>query len=93
MGQPSFVPANYYYLNVPTGPLELRLNWLPDSAEFSAGTPDVSHIPKPESWIFSTGVPKPDDSRIYMNLCNYGNARIPPTHDAEVVVKRFDFFP
>ncbi len=91
--QPSFVPANFYYLNVPAGPLALQLKWSPDRAEFSA-----SHAQSPEgkaieSWVFSTGVPIPDDAQIHINLCAYGNARIPPTHDAEVVVKSFEFFP
>jgi hypothetical protein len=91
--QPSFVPANFYYLNVPAGPLVLQLKWSPDRAEFSA-----SHAQSPEgkaieSWVFNTGVPIPDDAQIHINLCAYGNARIPPTHDAEVVVKSFEFFP
>ena len=91
--QPSFVPANFYYFNVPPGPLAIQLKWTPEKAEFSAVRLQM-HGEKPvASWIFDTGVPRADEAQIYINFCNFGNARIPPTHNAEVVVKSFDFFP
>jgi hypothetical protein len=91
--QPSFVPANFYYLDVPSGPLALQLKWSPDRAEFSVARARVSDERIIDSWVFSTGVPKPDGAQLNINLCRYGNAPIPPTHDAEIVVKSFDFFP
>jgi hypothetical protein len=91
--QPSFVPANFYYLDVPPGPLALQLKWSPDRAEFSVANAQMPEGRPIDSWVFSNSVPKPDDAQIYINLCHYGNARLPPTHDAEVVVKSFDFFP
>jgi hypothetical protein len=90
---PYFVPANFYYFNVLPGPLALQLKWSPDRVEFSASRVQMPTERPFESWIFNTGVPRADETQIYINFCNYGNARIPPTHNAEVVVKSFDFFP
>jgi hypothetical protein len=90
---PYFVPANFYYFDVPDGPLALQLKWSPDRAEFSASRAKSPNERPFESWIFNTGVPRADEAKIYINLCNYGNARIHPTRNEEVVVKSFDFFP
>ncbi|CAN5599194.1 hypothetical protein BH10ACI4_BH10ACI4_18840 [soil metagenome] len=90
---PYFVPVDFYYFDVPAGPLALQLKWFPERAEFSASRPQKTKESPLEFWSFNTGVPKADGAQIYINLCNYGNARIPPTHNAEVVVKSFDFFP
>lgn len=91
--QPSFVPANFYHFDVPPGPLQLEMNWRPDEAEFSVSRGQM-HVRQPLiSWPFKTGMPIPDDTHVYINLCNYGYAPSPPTHDAEVVVKGFEFYP
>lgn len=90
---PYFVPADFFYFNVPPGPLALQLKWSPEQAEFAASLAQKTTQPPLESWKFNTGVPRADGAQIYINLCNYGNARIPPTHNAEVMVKSFDFFP
>jgi len=90
--QPSFVPANFYHFNVPPGPLELEMNWHPDEGEFVVSR-DEMPVRQPVVWPFKTGMPIPDDTHVYINLCNYGYAPSPPTHDAEVVVKSFEFYP
>jgi hypothetical protein len=91
--QPSFVPVNFYHFDVPSGPLKLDLNWHPDGAalsvlpgQFPAGRPVAS-------WLFKTGVPRSDDTHLYFNFCNFGYAPTPPTHDTEVIVKSFQFYP
>ena len=91
--QPSFVPTNFYHFDVPPGPLELGLDWHPDKADFSISRGDQRPHKQIVSWLFRTGVPRSDDARLYLNLCNYGFAPIPPTHDAEVVLKSFEFYP
>jgi hypothetical protein len=91
--EPSFVPANFYHFNVPPGPLQLNMNWHPDDGEFTVSR-DQMPLKQPfVSWPFMTGMPIPNDAQVYINLCNYGYAPSPPTHDAEVVVKSFEFFP
>jgi hypothetical protein len=91
--QPSFVPVNFYHFNVPSGPLKIDLNWQPDEAALSvfggkspAGQPVAS-------WLFKTGVPTSNDTHLYFNFCNYGYATTPPTHNAELVVNSFQFYP
>ena len=91
--QPSFVPTNFYHFNVPSGPLALGLNWRHDEADFSVGRGQTPATQPVVSWPFKTGVPIPDDTHLYINFCNYGYAPIAPTHDAEVVVKSFEFYP
>jgi len=91
--QPSFVPTNFYHFDLPPGRVRLGLNWQSDEAGFSSSV-DGSHGRQGNtSWVFKTGVPSPDDTHLYINLCNYGYAPAPPTHDAEVVVKAFEFYP
>lgn len=91
--QPSFVPANFYHFNVPPGPLQLDMNWRPDEGEFLVSREQGPIRQSFVSWPFKTGMPIPDDTHVYINLCNYGYAPSPPTHDAEVVVKSFEFYP
>jgi hypothetical protein len=91
--QPSFVPANFYHFNAPSGPLTLHLKWSPERAEFSASRTRLPGLQPRTAWEFTTGVPTPDDAQVHINFCNYGNARIPPQHNAEVVVKSFEFLP
>ncbi|WP_150133239.1 hypothetical protein [Acidisarcina polymorpha] len=91
--QPSFVPANFYHFNVPPGPLQLNMKWRADQGEFTISRDQIPLKQPLESWPFNTGMPIPNDTHVFINLCNYGYAPSPPTHDAEVVVKRFEFFP
>ena len=91
--QPSFVPANFYHFNVPSGPLRLAMNWHPDEAGFSVSRGQGPARESVVSWPFRTGLPIPDDTHMYFNLCNYGYAPSPPTHNTEVVVKAFEFYP
>ena len=91
--QPAFVPTNFYHFEVPGGPLKIVLNWHPDEADFSVSRDHVDTKPQMTWWLFKTGVPRSDDTHLYINLCNYGYAPTPPTHDAEVVVKTFEFYP
>ena len=91
--QPSFVPTNFYHFEVPSGPLRLSLNWHPEKAEFSVTREQVETKQPIASWLFKTGVPKQDDTHLYVNFCNYGYAPSPPTRNAEVVVKSVQFFP
>jgi hypothetical protein len=91
--QPSFVPANFYHFDVPPGPLQLEMNWRPDEAEFLVSRSQMPMRQPFVSWPFKTGMPIPDDTHVYINLCNYGYAPSPPTQDAEVVVKSFEFYP
>ena len=90
--QPYFVPQNSYHFDLPSGPISLELDWSLETARFSATTGQAPLRPITE-WKFTTGVPIADDGLVFLNLCAYGYARVPPQHDAEVVVKRFDFFP
>ncbi len=91
--QPSFVPVNFYHFNVPSGPLKLNLSWHPDEAKLLV-LRDQVHVGRPvASWQFKTGVPRSDDTHLYFNFCNFGYASTPPTHDAEVIVKSFQFYP
>ena len=91
--QPAFVPANFYHFDAPSGPLKLGLNWQPDEAGFSVSRAAAPVAQPKASWMFKTGVPRSDDTHLYLNLCNYGYAPAPPTHDAEVVVNKFEFYP
>ncbi|WP_158787161.1 hypothetical protein [Granulicella sp. L46] len=91
--QPSFVPANFYHFNVPPGALKLAMQWHPDQANFSVSRVQTSFLEPVVSWPFRTGLPISDDTHMYFNLCNYGYAPTPPTHDTEVVVRSFRFYP
>lgn len=91
--QPSFAPANFYHFNVPPGPLKLAMDWHPDQAGFSVSRVQASALQPVVSWAFQTGLPIPDDTHVFFNLCNYGYAPTPPTHDTEVVVRSFEFYP
>jgi hypothetical protein len=91
--QPAFVPANFYHFNVPSGSLRLGINSHPDEAGFSISRAQMAEGKPVASWLFKTGVPRSDDTHLYINLCSYGYAPAPPTHNAEVVVKAFEFFP
>ena len=91
--QPSFVPVNFYHFNVPPGPLKLDLNWHSDEAALAV-LPGRLPAGRPvASWLFKTGVPRSDDTHLYINFCNFGYASTPPTHNAEVIVNSFQFYP
>ena len=91
--QPYFVPANVYRFDIPSGPLTTEMEWSPDSARFTSWK-GVSTEGKPiASWNFTTGVPDAESGHVYINLCVYGYARIPPQNEVEVVVDQFEFFP
>ena len=91
--QPAFVPTNFYHFEAPSGFLKLGLTWHPDEATFSVTPAQRASGRAATSWLFKTGVPGSDDTHLYINLCNYGYAPSPPTHSAEVVVKKFEFYP
>ena len=91
--QPAFVPANFYNFNVPSGALQLGFTWHPEEAGFSISRGHIQGVKPIASWLFETGVPRSDDTHFLLNLCNYGFAPAPPTHNAEVVVKAFEFYP
>jgi hypothetical protein len=91
--QPAFIPSNFYHFEAPSGPLKLSLNWQPDEAGFSVSRALPSAEQPVASWMFRTGVPRSDDTHLYLNLCNYGYAPAPPTHNAEVIVNKFEFYP
>ena len=91
--QPSFVPTNFYHFEFPSGPMRLGWNWRRDEAAFFVLRQRHAARQPVASWLFKTGVPRSEDTHLYINLCNYGYAPTPPTHSAEVVVKRFEFYP
>jgi hypothetical protein len=91
--QPAFVPTNFYHFEVPSGALKLGLTWHKDEARFSVSSAQTPASPPLTAWLFKTGVPRSDDTHLYINLCSYGYAPAPPTHNAEVVVKKFEFYP
>jgi len=91
--QPAFVPTNFYHFDVPPGPLRLSMDWQPDNAGLSVSRGQQTAEQQAATWLFRTGVPRSDDTHLYINLCNYGYAPAPPTHNAEVVVKTFEFYP
>jgi len=91
--QPSYLPVNSHHFNVPSGTLNVDLNWHPDDAALSI-LPAVTTARRPViSWVFKTGVPRSDDTHFYLNFCNYGYALTPLTHDVEVIVNSFKFYP
>jgi hypothetical protein len=91
--QPSFVPVNFHHFNVPSGTLDVHLDWHPDEAALSI-SPGAATAGQPfVSWVFKTGVPRSDDTHLFLNFCNFGYAPSPLAHDAEVIVNRFEFYP
>ena len=91
--QPSFVPVNFYHFNVPSGPLKLDLTWHPDESALLVLRDQIPVGHPVASWLFKTGVPRSDDTHFDLNVCNFGYAPTPPTHNAEVIVKSFQFYP
>ncbi len=91
--QPSFVPANFYHFTVPSGPLKLVMSWHPDEAGFAVSREQTRAAKPIVSWPVRTGLPISDDTHMFFNLCNYGYAPLVPTHDTEVVVTAFEFYP
>jgi hypothetical protein len=91
--QPAFVPTNFYHFEAPSGSLKLGLSWRPEEAGFSISRVQMPRGEPAGAWLFKTGVPRSDDTHVYINLCNYGYAPSSPTHNTEVVVKTFEFYP
>jgi hypothetical protein len=91
--QPYYIPANVFAFEAPAGPLTTILHWMPDSASFATIRGRNPKDKPVAAWTFTAGVPTPSGEKTYINLCEFGYARVPMEHGAEVVVDRFEFLP
>lgn len=93
--QPYYVAANLARFTVPAGPSTYTVRWEPGRAVFVAapGRRPVLHARGNAEHEFTAGVPTSVQERVGINLCYFRKSPVPPQHDVEVVIERFQFFP
>jgi hypothetical protein len=93
--QPYYVAANLARFAVPAGPSTYTLRWEPGRAVFVAapGKRPVLHGSGNAEHEFTAGVPTSAQERVAINLCYFRKSPVPPQHDVEVVIERFQHFP
>jgi len=93
--QPYYVAANLARFAVPSGPSTYTLRWEPGRALFVAapGRRPVLHVSGNAEHEFTAGVPTSAQERVAINLCYFRKSPVPPQHDVEVVIERFQHFP
>jgi hypothetical protein len=93
--QPYYVAANLARFSVPAGPSTYTLRWEPGHAVFvaAAGRRPVLHASANAEHEFTSGVPTSAQERVAINLCYFRKSPVPPRHDVEVVIERFQYFP
>jgi hypothetical protein len=93
--QPYYLATNLARFSVPAGPSTYTLRWEPERAVFVAapGRRPVLHGSGNAEHEFTSGVPSSAQEHVAINLCYFRKSPVPPTHDLEVVIERFQYFP
>ncbi|MBY0504505.1 MAG: hypothetical protein K2X03_11375 [Bryobacteraceae bacterium] len=87
--QPYYVPANVWRFNLPAGPHTQVIRWEFGRVAFetiSKGRTVAQHS-------FASGVPRPGNELIHLNLYVYGNKANPLQEGMEVVIESFQYLP
>jgi hypothetical protein len=93
--QPYYIPTNIVRFNAPRGVLTHAFDWKPGQATFTtyAGADITRHSHPLNQHVFTAHVPRPGAELARINLYVFGWGKVPLTHENEIVVEKFRYFP
>jgi hypothetical protein len=92
--QPYYEPSNVAGFQVPAGKLDFSLRWEPGKVSFRGVSVLAAGKTQPVAeHTFTSGVPRPGEESIHINLYAFGQAKTPMRNPTEVIIERFTFAP
>ena len=92
--QPYYVPSNVARFMTASGPVTYSVRWEPGKLSFVAiqgNRESGPHIVSEHT--FTSGVPRPGNEMIHMNLYIFGSSQVPLQHETEAVIEKFEYLP
>jgi hypothetical protein len=93
--QPYYLPMNMSDFNVPAGAITYSFDWEPEGISFASWRGTEKMEPSNSIWkrVFRSDVRVPGGETVHINLCVFGFPKVPQQHEAEVLIKHFEFLP
>jgi hypothetical protein len=92
--QPYYEPSNVAGFQVPAEKLDLSFRWEPGKVSFRGVSVLAAGKTQPVAeHTFTSGVPRPGEESIHINLYAFGQAKTPMRSATEVIIERFTYAP
>ena len=93
--QPYYLPMNTFRFRAPAGPVTYSFDWEPDGISFVSwkgfGVNRGRSVISDHRFVSGTPVPGGETARI--NFCPFGYPKMKMQHEAEIVIRHFEYLP